>query len=62
MKKKKPDSVYYSERIAAELKAIETASNAVARAAHQELADHYAKLLAANDAASTATSVASVNS
>jgi len=60
--KKKPDSVYYAERLAAELQAIETASNAVARAAHQELADHYAELLAVSDRALTTAQPADVNS
>ena len=45
----KPDSVYYAERLAAELKALETATNPVARRAHDELAKHYADLLAAGD-------------
>ena len=60
----KPDSVYYAERLAAELKALETATNQVARTAHQELAERYAKLLADSDAAvpvSKATSKTSVN-
>jgi hypothetical protein len=47
----KPDFVYYAERLAAELKALETSTNEVARSAHQELADHYAQLLTAADAA-----------
>lgn len=42
---KKPDSAYYAERLAAELKAVETATNEAVRSAHQELADHYAELL-----------------
>lgn len=46
----KPDSVYYAERLAAELKAFETATNEVARSAHQELAQHYAQMLAATQA------------
>jgi hypothetical protein len=49
----KPDSVYYAERLAAELKAFETATNELARSAHQELADHYAQLLTASDAAAS---------
>lgn len=46
---RKPDSVYYAERLAAELKALESATNEVVRSAHQELADHYAELLAISD-------------
>ena len=45
----KPDSVYYAERLAAELKAFEAATNEVARSAHKQLADHYAQMLAAFD-------------
>lgn len=60
----KPDSVYYAERLAAELKALETATNQVARTAHQELAERYAQLLADSDPAISvpaATSQTSVN-
>lgn len=47
----KPDSIYYAERLAAELKALETSTNEVARSAHQELADYYSQMLNAADAA-----------
>jgi hypothetical protein len=47
----KPDSVYYAERLAAELEAFESATNEVAKSAHQQLAKHYAQMLAAFDAA-----------
>jgi hypothetical protein len=52
----KPDFVYYAERLAAELKALETANNEVARSAHRELADHYAQLLTVADAAASSGS------
>ena len=51
----KPDSVYYAERLAAELKAFETATNEVARSAHQELAEYYAQMLAAAETAPMAS-------
>jgi hypothetical protein len=51
----KPDSLYYAERLAAELAALEAATSDAARRAHQALAEHYQQLLAASDtAASTA--------
>ena len=43
----KPDSVYYAERLEAELKAVDSATNDAVRRAHQELADHYRQQLAA---------------
>jgi hypothetical protein len=55
----KPDSLYYAERLAAELEALEAATNDVARSAHQELADHYAERLAASDVAATPVARAS---
>jgi hypothetical protein len=42
----KPDSVYYSERLAIERTAAASADNEAARAAHQALADQYALRLA----------------
>lgn len=45
----KPDSLYFLERLAAELKALETATSDAARRAHQALADHYQQQLAACD-------------
>ena len=50
----KPDSIYYAERLAAELKALETSTNEVARSAHQELADYYSQMLNASAGSSTA--------
>lgn len=47
----KANSIYYAERLASELKALETATNEVAKSAHRELADHYAELLAIGEAA-----------
>jgi len=47
----KPDSIYYAERLAAELKALESCTNEVAKSAHQELADYYSKMLTASGAA-----------
>jgi hypothetical protein len=43
---RKPDSVYYSERLSAERSAAARAGSEAARAAHQALADHYALRLA----------------
>lgn len=57
----KPDSVYYAERLAAELKALETATNEVAKSAHQELAEHYAQMLAAFDSATPRVTSGEVN-
>ena len=42
---RKPDSLYYSERLQAERKAAAAATCEQARAAHQALADHYAACL-----------------
>lgn len=38
---KKPDSEYYTERLAAEREAAARAKNKAARAAHETLAGHY---------------------
>jgi hypothetical protein len=43
----KPDAVYYAERLAAELAALEAATNDAARRAHQELVEQYRQLVAA---------------
>lgn len=42
---RKPDSLYYSERLHAERKACAEAHCESARAAHQALAEHYAQIL-----------------
>jgi hypothetical protein len=55
----KPDSLYFAERLAAELKALETATNDAARRAHEALVDHYRQQLAACDAAARGLSEAS---
>ena len=47
----KADSLYFAKRLAAELKALETATNDAARRAHKALVDHYQEQLAACDAA-----------
>jgi hypothetical protein len=47
---KKPDSVYYAERLAAELAAVEAATSDAARRAHRALAEQYQQILAAFDA------------
>lgn len=47
----KPDSLYFAERLAAELKALETAKSDAARRAHKALVEHYQGQLAACDAA-----------
>jgi hypothetical protein len=46
---KKPDSVYYAERLAAELAAVEAATSDAARRAHRALAEQYQQILAAFD-------------
>lgn len=52
----KPDSVYFAERLAAELRALETATNDAARRAHKALVDHYQEQLAACGAAARGSS------
>jgi hypothetical protein len=57
----KSDSLYYAERLAAELKAFEAATNDVAKNAHQKLAEHYAQMLAVVDPAPPPAAASEVN-